>query len=117
MRHLPWLHSSPKVLATALAIVVLVVTAVVTAQIYLPDAIRLAQAHNNHAVVTHTITSSDINDGHGHSHKSQVKYTKHLNPFIADIEFVKFGGRAPDKTMSLTQRLEALQNPLVPLVP
>ena len=48
--------------------------------------------------MTHTITSSDINDGHGHSHKSQVKYTKHLNPFIVDIEFVKFGGRAPNKT-------------------
>ena len=107
MRHFPGIPrtpGSPKVLAAALAIVVLAVTAVVSAQIYLPDAIRLAQAHNNHSIITHSIASDELNDGWGHSHKSQVKYIKHTNPFIADIEFVKYGGRSPDRLCHYSQR-------------
>ena len=96
-------------MAAALALVVLAVTAVVSAQIYLPDAIRLAQAHNNHSTVTHSITSSELDDGWGHSHKSQVKYIKHTNPFIADIEFVKYGGRSQDKTCHTDQRWKHYQ--------
>ena len=91
----------PKFLVSA-ALAVLAVATGVTAHYLLPDAVNIAQAHNGHIIVEHQTLNDDIGDGYGHSHRSRVWYTRHLNPFVADVDWVKYGGRQSDSGTCFT---------------